>query len=86
MVVAFVSQVERPEHWLPRLQPRLPNAEFRVYPDLGDRAEIDVALVAQPEPGVLASLPRLGFIQSLWMGVDALLADQTFPGGFRSRA
>ena len=44
-----------------------------------DRATIDVAVVANPEPALLASLPRLRLIQSLWAGVDKLLLDPSLP-------
>ena len=44
-----------------------------------DPARVDVAVVANPAPGLLASLPRLRLIQSLWAGVDKLLADATLP-------
>ena len=43
------------------------------------RAEIDIAIVANPSPGALAGLPNLRFVQSLWAGVDRLLADATLP-------
>jgi glyoxylate/hydroxypyruvate reductase A len=42
---------------------------------------IDAAVVANPEPGVLARLPKLRLIQSLWAGVDKLLGDTTLPPG-----
>jgi glyoxylate/hydroxypyruvate reductase len=44
-----------------------------------DRAAIDAAVVANPEAGALAGLPRLRLIQSLWAGVDKLLADASVP-------
>ena len=44
-----------------------------------DRSAIDVAVVANPEPGALAHLPNLRLVQSLWAGVDKLLADATVP-------
>ena len=44
-----------------------------------DRATIDVAVVANPAPGALAGLPKLRLVQSLWAGVDRLLADATVP-------
>jgi glyoxylate/hydroxypyruvate reductase A len=37
--------------------------------------------VANPLPGSLQGLPRLALIQSLWAGVDRLLADPTLPVG-----
>ena len=42
---------------------------------------IDAAIVANPPPGQLQGLPRLRLIQSLWAGVDRLLADATLPAG-----
>jgi glyoxylate/hydroxypyruvate reductase A len=38
-------------------------------------------VVANPAPGSLQGLPRLRLIQSLWAGVDRLLADPTLPAG-----
>jgi glyoxylate/hydroxypyruvate reductase A len=42
---------------------------------------VTVAVVANPPPGSLQGLPRLALIQSLWAGVDRLLADATLPPG-----
>ncbi|MBA3596688.1 MAG: glyoxylate/hydroxypyruvate reductase A [Methylibium sp.] len=42
--------------------------------------DIDVAIVANPPAGALAGLPRLRLIQSLWAGVERLLADTSVPG------
>ena len=42
-------------------------------------SEIDIALVANPSPGSLRDLPALRLIQSLWAGVDRLLADASVP-------
>ncbi|MCJ2080286.1 2-hydroxyacid dehydrogenase [Methylobacterium sp. J-090] len=54
--------------------------------DLGidsERAEIrravEIAIVANPSPGSIRDLPRLQWVQSLWAGVDAVLADATVP-------
>jgi glyoxylate/hydroxypyruvate reductase A len=41
--------------------------------------EVQAAVVANPPPGSLQGLPRLGLVQSLWAGVDRLLADATLP-------
>lgn len=48
-------------------------------PSPAEAAAIDIAVVANPLPGVLAALPGLRFVQSLWAGVDGLLADDTLP-------
>ena len=41
--------------------------------------EADIAVVANPLPGRLANCTQLKLIQSLWAGVDRLLADSTLP-------
>ncbi len=42
---------------------------------------VQAAVVANPPPGSLQGLPALRLIQSLWAGVDHLLADPTLPAG-----
>ena len=43
------------------------------------REAISAAVVANPAPGALAGLPQLRLVQSLWAGVEKLLADATLP-------
>ena len=79
MLIAFVAQEEDPQRWLPQLAAALPQDRFVIWPEIGDAAQVEVALVAKPPPGALAGLPGLKLVQSLWMGVDGLLADPTLP-------
>jgi glyoxylate/hydroxypyruvate reductase len=44
-------------------------------------SSVRAAVVANPAPGALQGLPALGLIQSLWAGVEGLLADPTLPPG-----
>ncbi len=67
------------EAWWRALQAAAPQCDWLRDDAPFDRASIDAAVVANPEPGVLASLPNLRLIQSLWAGVDKLLADATLP-------
>lgn len=66
--------------WRDALAAALPEAEWlspeqaRLQPD-----SVEAAVVANPPPGSLAAYPRLGLIQSLWAGVDRLLADPSLP-------
>jgi glyoxylate/hydroxypyruvate reductase A len=46
-----------------------------------DPGAVQAAVVANPAPGSLQGLPSLGLIQSLWAGVDRLLADRSLPTG-----
>lgn len=43
--------------------------------------EITAAVVANPAPGSLSGWPALRLVQSLWAGVDRLLADPLLPAG-----
>ena len=65
--------------WRPVLAGVMPDREVRFWPDLGDPAAIDYAMVWQPEPGLLASLPNLKLILCLGAGVDGIVADPTLP-------
>ncbi|MEO8124163.1 MAG: glyoxylate/hydroxypyruvate reductase A [Burkholderiales bacterium] len=47
--------------------------------DAAPAQDIDVAIVANPPRGALAGLPALKLVQSLWAGVETLLADPTLP-------
>jgi glyoxylate/hydroxypyruvate reductase A len=73
----FASEIERPERWLPLLAQALPRDRFFLAPE----ADIDIAIVATPPPGTLAKLRRPKLIQSLWMGVERLVADPAYPKG-----
>ena len=75
MKVLFASGSEDPEDWLPLLREALPQDEFLLEP----QAASDVALVAQPPRGTLERLGGAKLIQSLWMGVENLLADPALP-------
>jgi glyoxylate/hydroxypyruvate reductase A len=65
--------------WWPALQAALPG-EMLLRDKRGvSLDDIDIALVANPPAGALQGLAGLGFVQSLWAGVDKLLADPTVP-------
>ena len=66
--------------WWPALQHALPDERLlRDRSELAAGEAIDVALAANPPAGALAGLPALRLIQSLWAGVDKLLADRSIP-------
>ena len=68
--------------WQQALSQALPELRWRSVGEARARPdEIGAAVVANPPPGSLQGLPRLGLIQSLWAGVDRLLADPTLPAG-----
>jgi glyoxylate/hydroxypyruvate reductase A len=79
MALLFRSSVDSEARWKPQLTRLMPELEVRLWPDIGDPAEIDYALVWRPEPGLLGSLPNLKLILSLGAGVDHILCDPHLP-------
>ena len=79
MAILFCSQDDDPNAWRRELLRRLPDLDFRVWPDAGDVADIDSALVWLPPSGLLRSLPNLKAVLSLAAGVDRMLLDPTLP-------
>ena len=68
--------------WLQALSAAAPQVRW-LDPDeaRADPAAVQAAVVANPPPGSLQGLPGLRLVQSLWAGVDRLLADPTLPPG-----
>ena len=66
--------------WLQALSAAMPEAQWLDLEAARQQpTQVQAAVVANPLPGSLQGLPALGFIQSLWAGVDRLLADPTVP-------
>jgi glyoxylate/hydroxypyruvate reductase len=78
--ILFASTKEKPEFWFPLLQKLLPADRFFAWPD-NNGGDIDIAVVATHPKGALAGLPKLRLIQSLWMGVENIVADPDLPEG-----
>ncbi|MEO1607848.1 MAG: glyoxylate/hydroxypyruvate reductase A [Pseudomonadota bacterium] len=56
-----------------------PRRDVRLWPETGDRNDIEHALAWHPEPGELAKLPNLRTIVSVGAGVDHLFKDPALP-------
>jgi glyoxylate/hydroxypyruvate reductase A len=72
MTVMFHSTLDDPAEWVPRLQALLPGEVIRVWPDIGDPASIDVAVVWIPPEEGLVSFTGLRAVQSLGAGINQL--------------
>ena len=84
MKVLLCGDFSAAEHleWQQALAAAMPEALWLTLTQA--RAEpgaVHAAVVANPPPGSLQGLPALRLIQSLWAGVDRLLADATLPSG-----
>ncbi len=75
MALLFSSAMDPADWWTAELARRVDDLEVRVWPDVGDVADIEFALVWQPRAGDLRRYPNLRAIFSLGAGVDHLLGD-----------
>jgi len=57
----------------------MPDLEVRVWPEVGDPAQIESALVWKAPEGELAKCPNLKLIVNLGAGVDSIVADRSLP-------
>jgi glyoxylate/hydroxypyruvate reductase A len=77
--VLFKSDADRAEWWRDEVAKRDPTLEFRIWPEVGDVAEIAYALVWNFPPGELRRFANLRLIISLGAGVDHLFCDPDLP-------
>ncbi|MFH6784171.1 MULTISPECIES: 2-hydroxyacid dehydrogenase [Methylobacterium] len=77
--IAFLGQLDADEEaeFLAALAQAMPEETIRPFRTLSaaERAGIRIAIVANPDPGEVARLPNLAWIQSLWAGVERLVRD-----------
>ncbi|MFO1118180.1 MAG: glyoxylate/hydroxypyruvate reductase A [Beijerinckiaceae bacterium] len=78
-VVPFVHSLpfEEEKAWIAAIEKAAPGIELRPLADLSaqDCARAEAAIVANPEPRALARLSSLRWVQSLWAGVERLIAE-----------
>jgi glyoxylate/hydroxypyruvate reductase A len=79
VALMFLSPDDPAEAWRRELRARMPELEVRIWPEVGDPAEIDIALVWRAPPGELARYPNLKSILSLGAGIEWLIGDPTVP-------
>ncbi len=81
-VILFLGSLNEKKYaeWRAHLEAHLRQSEQLVLPgDAHEPADIDIAIVANPPPGALAKYPNLRFVQSVWAGVERMLADPDLP-------
>jgi len=78
-IIPFIAgeKQDQIDFWLEVLQAALPDYQVLLFDQVtkAQRDEVEVAIVADPEPAALALLPKLKWVQSLWAGVEGLLAE-----------
>jgi len=79
MALLFYSQFDDPAEWSGHLRRLMPELEVRVWPEVGNPADIESALVWKAPAGELAKCPNLKLIVNLGAGVDSIVADRSLP-------
>ncbi|GJD49343.1 Glyoxylate/hydroxypyruvate reductase A [Methylobacterium crusticola] len=78
-VVALVCKIdpEQEAAYLSALAAAMPDETLVRFRDLSpaQRAAAAIAVVANPDPADVAALPNLAWVQSLWAGVERLMAE-----------
>ncbi len=77
--IVFISTAETAERWAEPLRAALPVEELHFDAGAVPPERVDIVLTAAPPRGALAPFSRLKLIQSIWMGVETLVADPTLP-------
>ncbi|MEO3997933.1 glyoxylate/hydroxypyruvate reductase A [Mesorhizobium sp. CAU 1732] len=77
--IALVTRLspEAETMWLERLSAVMPGEDIRSFVTLtpDEYVDIEIAIVANPDPAHLAQLTGLVWVQSLWAGVERLVAE-----------
>ena len=68
-----------PDVWRREIAAAMPDLEVRIWPDVGDPADIEAAAIIALPPGTLSTFPNLRLIVSLTAGTDSLLRDPDLP-------
>ena len=79
MAIHFECPWPNAPDWLAALRDLLPAEDIRVWPEVGEASEIDLAIIMAGPPEALAGYPNLQAVLCLGAGVDQFMADPAFP-------
>lgn len=82
-MIPFVSRASAAEQaiWLKHLSDALPNESILPFSSLTSlqKQDCDIAIVANPDPADLLSLPALKWVHSVWAGVERIVNEIASP-------
>lgn len=81
MALLFYSEYDDPQDWGKHLRDAIPGLDFRVWPQVGNAAQIEAAIVWKAPEGELRKYPNLKLIINLGAGVDSIVQDRSLPQG-----
>ncbi|SEQ13418.1 glyoxylate/hydroxypyruvate reductase A [Amphritea atlantica] len=78
-LIPFIHQLSRQEacDWIDTIQSQLPGCDICEFSQLSavDRGQVEIAIVANPDPVEVAQLSRLKWVHSVWAGVEGMMAN-----------
>ncbi len=75
----FVTPTWDGQAWATHMRKSMPTRSVRVWPEMGNVAEVSYVAAWLPPANVVRSLPNLKVIFSLGAGVDAIMSDPSLP-------
>ena len=82
-MIPFVSRADLAEQniWIKHLSAAMPNEVILLFSDLTteQKQQCDIAIVANPDPQDLLSLPSLKWVHSVWAGVERMMNELSSP-------
>ena len=77
--ILFRAGAGDPEGWAKELRQRIPDLDWRVWPDTGDPTTVDFVLAFKVDPGFFSRFTNLKGILATGAGVDGIFADKDVP-------
>lgn len=68
-----------PSEWIDLIVADLPDLEVRVWPEIGDPADIEYVLIGRMDLAELPPLPNLKLFLAMYAGVEKFIADRHLP-------
>lgn len=73
MTVVLHCRPDRQERWINGLRSAILGGDVRIWPDVGDPAEVEAIVAMSPLPTDFATFPKLRFVATTGAGVEHLL-------------
>ncbi|MDA0260752.1 MAG: glyoxylate/hydroxypyruvate reductase A [Proteobacteria bacterium] len=79
MTVIIIAQPHDQDAWRRPIQALVPEIEILTWPEIGDPAAVEVAIVHKAEAGALGGFPNLRALIGMWAGVEHILERADLP-------
>ena len=79
LIVNLDQQIGSQQEWIDTVASQLPGMALRLWPDIGDPADIEYLAFVRPDFGVLPPLPNLKAMFSRSAGVDGFINHPKIP-------